>query len=315
MSCIACTDRTDQKREGDTYPMSARVPPGSGPFRHDASGSGLNMSMPPRDWHVAVKEFVRQQLYGEVEPLRVQVALLQNQIRSLDQQLALGDSHASPEKKLMESDWISPRLESWMTEQDNKFYETSARLEKAEGVLKELGMLHDKFLTRHDALVQCVQDIDERVDKAIAGKQLGPDTSKFATGHPGEPHNALAPDAFGFGAPTNSVLPTPHVDDPAPQNGSHQVWMAGEHQAALEVEQFSFQVERKPGTSLGMILRNDGKKLVIDKIVEGCPLPVKVGDRIVGIDGIRAESERLLEMIRRNGTLQITCHRLLTTTL
>lgn len=306
------------------YPMSARGPPGSGPFRNDASGSGLNMSMPPRDWHVAVKEFVRQQLYGEVEPLRVQVALLQNQIRSLDQQLALGDSHASPEKKLMESDWISPRAEAWMTEQDNKAYETSARLEKAEGVLKELGMLHDKFLTRHDALVQCVQDIDERVDKAIAGKQLGPDTSKLGTGPSGEHMNALAPEAtgLGFGFPTNSVLPTPHLDDPAvdanavrPQNGSHQVWMAGEHQAALEVEQFSFQVERKPGTSLGMILRNDGKKLVIDRIVEGCPLPVKVGDRIVGIDGTRADSERLLEMIRRNGTLQITCHRLLTTTL
>merc|ERR1719491_1112062 len=97
--------------------------------------------------------------------------------------------------------------------------------------------------------------------------------------------------------------------------GGH-VWAAKEHQASLEVEEFSFNVNRRPGTSLGMVLRDDGSKLVVDQAStdgNGLALPVSQGDRIVAIDGIRGDSKRLLQLIRRTGLLGITCQRLLST--
>jgi hypothetical protein len=304
---------------------------------------------------MAVKEYVRQQLYGEMEPIRVQVALLQKQLQILDEKAqaivpARNDSRESGRSALSEKklqDEMSPRLENWMNKQEHEITENQTRIAKAENVLRELGALHDKFTQRHDSLVVCVQDLDariENVDKAMARK-MDFDASKMQSIPngmlPSVPEDYASNHGGGYGAHNGGgALPPGYVPPPGhpqPQSGgamfggpqqprtanvqaqapgaAAHVWTACDHQASLEVEEFTFPVDRQPGVSLGMILRNDGSKLVVDQTSEGCNIPVATGDRIVAIEGIRADSKGLLELIRRTGKFQITCQRLLSTTL
>jgi len=295
---------------------------------------------------MAVKEYVRQQLYGEMEPLKVQVALLQKQLHVLEEtckavvparSMSRDSNHSgrgSPSEKKL--DEMGPSIENWMHDHESKLSDQTARLTKAEGVLRELGALHDKFAQRHDSLVECVQDLDTRidhVDKAHStlrkNMELVPSTAPQGPLSSVPEHRAAAhheksamppgwvppPGAGGFAGAAPSAGP-PNVPPAAPGTGAAaHVWTASEHQASLEVEEFSFDVDRRPGMSLGMILRNDGSKLVVDQMSEGSAVPVSVGDRIVAIAGIRGDSKVLLELIRRTGKFQITCQRLLSTTL
>jgi len=304
------------------------------PFRVDAAGGG-GMGAPPKDWHMAVKDFVRQQMFSEMEPIRVQVALLQKQLQILDEkstQVAMIPPRSNSrdqgmEKKANMIEEVNPEMENWMKDTTDKFGEVHNRVARAEGVLRELGALHDKFAQRHDSLVECVRDLDVRidhVDNVVATKHTqvhvpsGPPTGPLPTLHEEElfkpGHSPLPP---GFVPPPGGGQFSGAVPAPAgaPAGAVASVWTAQEHQAALEVEEFGFDVNRIPGVSLGIVLRNDGSKLVVDQIQEGCTMPVNQGDRIVGIDGIRCESKQLLELIRRTGKLKITCQRLLTTSL
>lgn len=298
----------------------------------------MSPAMPPRDWHMAVKEYVRQQMFSEMEPIRVQVEMMKKQLLILDEKSvavvpARSNSRGSErqletEKKMMEGEGGAndPRLEGFMKDQADKFGEVHSRVGRAEGVLRELGALHDKFAQRHDSLVECVRDLDVRidnVDNAVARAQVpltppgGPlpsvpeDFVPDYKGHAPMPPGFVPPPA-GFGQQHHAGAP-PSAQKADP--GNNAVWTAREHAAALEVQEFGFEVERIAGVSLGIVLRNDGSKLVIDQIQEMCKMPVQDGDRIVGIDGIRADSKKLLELIRRQGTLRITCQRLLTTSL
>merc|ERR1719408_435085 len=94
---------------------------------------------PPRDLHMELKEFVRQRMFSEMEPIRVQVALLHKQVQTIDektQQVALigRPSDAIQEKKAMTpQETISPDVQAWM---DSKLRETNNRVSHAEGVLR-----------------------------------------------------------------------------------------------------------------------------------------------------------------------------------
>jgi len=296
----------------------------------------VSPAMPPRDWHMAVKEYVRQQMFSEMEPIRVQVEMMKKQILILDEKSVAvvparsnsrgSDRQLETEKKMTEGGENDPRLEGFMKDQADKFNEVHNRVGRAEGVLRELGALHDKFAQRHDSLVECVRDLDVRidnVDNAVARAKVpltppgGPlpsvpeDFVPDYKGHAPMPPGFVPPPA-NFGNQQHAgAKPSEQRADP----GNNAVWTAREHAAALEVEEFAFEVERLAGVSLGIVLRNDGSKLVIDQIQDICKMPVQDGDRIVGIDGIRADSKKLLELIRRQGLLRITCQRLLTTSL
>lgn len=294
----------------------------------------MPMTPPPRDWHMELKEFVRQRMYSEMEPIRVQVALLHKQIRTIDektQHVALIGSppDAVQEKKSTTPQHIiSPDMEAWM---DTKLRETNNRVTHAEGVLRELGALHDKFAQRHDSLVNCLQQLDKRVGEmdglGKSSKQIDLEARKApcpSVPRPGVGELVALPDEYimpphtrpGLGSLAGTA-PHPTVAPSCSSRGSAggQVWKANDQQASLEVEEFSFCVDRGPGMSLGMVLRDDGSKLVIDQINEGNTMPVTLGDRIVAIDGIRGESKRLLELIRRTGQFTISCQRLLSTSL
>jgi hypothetical protein len=291
---------------------------------------------------MAMKEYVRAQMFTEMEPMRVQVALLQKQLQELDvksQQLVAlnprnksreSDQSALSEKKQQE---MSPRVENWMHEQDTKITETNSRVGKVEGVLRELGALHDKFAQRHDSLVECVRDMDLRIDHVdkIATQTQNAPAVHVPAGPPGGPLASVPEDGVidGHGSlPPGFVPPPPggggyagaaqHSKSGAASSSSGsgaQVFTAREHQAQVEVEEFDFEVSRQSGVSLGVVLRNDGSKLVVDQINEGCGMPVIPGDRIVAIDGCRGDSKALLEMIRRTGKFKIICQRLLNTSL
>jgi hypothetical protein len=299
---------------------------------------------------MAVKDYVRQQLYGEMEPIRVQVAVLQKQLQELDVKtqgmvVPIGGSPGRnnsrgsdlSEKKLEE---MSPRLENWMTKQESDLGETNNRLAEAERVLRDLGAGCEKFTQRHDSLFVFVQDLDRRIDDVDKAAQANHQEAKFnhqqvlakaVTSAP-MPHNSPlpTPDHHGGYAAGPLPIPTPAwAPSPLASPGGQPIsaaaaaaaglpqnkWTASDQSASLEVEEFNFQVDRKPGMSLGMILRNDGSKLVVDKISEGSSVPVTLGDRVVAIDGIRGDSKVLLELVRRTGKFKITCQRLLSTTL
>jgi hypothetical protein len=309
------------------------------PFRQDAGGSppSYQPALPPRDWHIAVKEYVRQQLYGEMEPIRVQVALLQKQMHILDeksQQLVparherensrVSDRSALSEKKLEE---MNPHLENLIHITETKLGETTTRLARAEGVIKEITALQDKFTQRQDSLTECMQDLDSRFDRVhrIVMKENF-DPIKPVPPAPNSNHLQSVPEHYapqhGYKdemtpgwVPPPAPYNAPATRPPPPSAAAAHVWTASDHQASLEVEEFSFQVDRRPGVSLGMILRNNGSKLVVDQASNGSSLPVSQGDRIVAIDGIRGDSHILLELIQRTGKFKITCQRLLSTTL
>lgn len=349
MGVRGCTDRDDANG-------NMRAPMvGHDSFRQDAGkGGGYGGAPPARDWHMAVKEYVRNQLYAEMEPLKVQVAVLQKQLVVLDEKSkaivpARSNSRKSDNSELAEKklEDMNPRLEEMMNQHDAKLNETNSRLAEAERVLRDFGAINDKFARRHDSLVECVQDLDGRLDQVDKAQQkaaqqvpsplphgmLPSVPENYAAVHEAEGHSWPAqlppgpvppPGGSGFhGAPpppggsgfAGKAPTTPHHNAPSGNGKAALIWTASEHQASLEVEEFSFQVDRIPGMPLGMILRNDGSKLVVDQISEGTHFPIAPGDRIVAIDGIRGESQSLLDMIKRTGTFQISCQRLLSTTL
>lgn len=278
-----------------------------------------------------LKDFVVQRMYNEMEPMRVEVALLHKQINAIDKkshQVALAGTTLL-EKKLQAA---SPKLEAL-------FDQTNQRLTHAEGVLRELGALHDKFAQRHDSLVECLQDLDKRVEhideKLVSSRALNLETGKMLALDL-EPRKAPSPLSSRPGLGALTALPEEYIMPPHPLPGlddrghapllpncdssgelGNRIWAVKDHQASLQVEEFSFNVNRRPGTSLGMVLRDDGKKLVVDQAgTDGSlALPVIQGDRIVAIDGIRGHSKELLKLIRRTGCFVITCQRLLSTSL
>jgi len=268
-----------------------------------------------------LKDFVRQRMYSEMEPMRVEVALLHKQIKAIDEKTQHVALVGSPQEKKLEV--VSPKLEAL-------FDDTNNRLIHAEGVLRELGALHDKFAQRHDSLVECLQDLDKRVEhideKLVASKQIDLEARKA-------PCPSVPRPGVGELFLTDEYIMPPHTRPGLREDGyaavapmcssrggsGGHIWAAKEHQASLQVEEFTFNVNRRPGTSLGMVLRNDGSKLVVDQAGDGGPqgitMPVNPGDRIVAIDGIRGDSKKLLELIRRTGQFTISCQRLLSTTL
>jgi hypothetical protein len=313
----------------------------------------MTPGMPPRDWHMDIKEFVRQRMYSEMEPIRVDLAMLAKQVQVLDvktQQVALVGSQLpeSEEKKLGEI--LSPKIEAWVEGKLQGLQDTNSRLSHAEGVLRELGALHDKFALRHDSLVECLQDLDKRVEQidglVVANKQMDMAVTKLPSGgmapHPSAPrpgvkelvplpgeYQTIPPPQsragfaepikppFGEGGHARAASRQAPVTPSSASRGASggNVWTANDHEAYLQVKEFTFSVNRIAGVSLGMVLRDDGSKLVIDKINEGITLPVCQGDRIVAIDQIRGDSKKLLELIRRTGQLAISCQRLLSTSL
>jgi len=297
--------------------------------------------MPPRDWHMELKEFVRQRMYTEMEPIRVEVASLHKKMQMLDQKtstaLALPDVRKDEalEKKL---DVVSPQMEAMVEEMNG-------RVTKAEGVLRELGALHDKFAQRHDSLVQCLANLDKRVsqmDDTVAKTKALVDVSpvkapmsnvaKLGEVDPRDREspknmNSAAKDMAttpryarpGLGALGGEVAQTP-MQPQTPMQGrvdsrGKNIWNAIDQKASLEVEEFSFNVSRRSGVPLGVVLRDDGFKLIVEKIEPGNSLPVNPGDRLVAIDGVRGDSKVLLEMIKRTGQLTISCQRLLSTSI
>jgi len=270
---------------------------------------------------MAVKEYVRQHIFNEMEPMKVQVAMLQKQLNEVVEkstEVVPVRSNSEPNRSIEEkAQDISPRVENWMYVSENRIGETNARVGKVENVLRELGALHDKFTQRHDSLVECVQDLDQRVDHVKTALETKPRMNmdvqtngllSVPEGH----HQGLALPSI----PPGGWVP-PHGSrnfGSGPQHGN-ATFLALEHEASLEVEELSFTVERRSGAPLGMILRNDSSTLVVDKITESCTMPVMMGDRIIAVDGVHGDSKTLLELMRRIGNFSITIHRLLSTTL
>jgi len=86
------------------------------------------------------------------------------------------------------------------------------------------------------------------------------------------------------------------------------------HQAYVEIEEFSFQVDRCANMPLGMTLHEDGRALAVRHVFSTCSMPIIEGDRIIAINGSRGDSKVLMYMIRGTGFLDVTCQRMLSAT-
>jgi hypothetical protein len=257
-----------------------------------------------RELQSAVKEHVKSQLRDELEPLRVQLAVQQRKVQQLDSKVDnFHENHEQTRTELaqlarkevlekkMEAE-PSPHFEAWRMNYDS-------RMSKAEGMLSEVSQLQEKFHQRQDLLMQCFADLDDRFEKCEKMSQNRPTTAQ-------EQHRIHDdPDLHVMGEKES----IPVVPSAGPN-----IFMTSTQEASLEVEEFVFQVDKTSG-SLGLVLRNDGDTLIIDKINDGCVLPVNVGDRLVGINGKHMTSNAILEELRRKGRMAITCHRYLSTTL
>lgn len=324
MSCVvrdACTFRDDAQTGMDLLrveqPQLQRQTPGKGDLRQfrteaeslgaspSSSRSALPVGLEPaqmRELHSVVRELVARDLYNELEPLRVQLASQQKQLQQLQMQHFHARSEIEErsieisEKKL--ADLTSPRFEAWKVLHER-------RLTNAEHIIREISLAQDKYTQRQDTLMQSFDELDEKIDKMASSKvplhmQLDRHAPPASMGDAGFGlHTGLSPAPETFGRAVESALP---------KTASSVFTKSG-----VEVEEFTFDVDKSSG-SLGLILKNDGDMLLIEKISSGCVLPVNIGDRVVAVNGVRDDNKAMLEELRRNFRLSLTCERELITT-
>lgn len=268
------------------------------------SGSQPLNQVTSRLLHLNVKEMVRQQMQAELEPVRMQLADLQKLMQSVDVMTA--SSRTDPE---LSDAMMEQKMKPDTSRYENMLAGQGFRLQSAENVLRELGGAFDKFVNRHDALMQHVQDIDFRMDemdKVI--KAAADEAGRMTKMVPASRENSRKAAA----SRENSQLLTRTIGR-LPNESSQQ--FSSVQQASQQVEELSFQVDRRYGMPLGIVLRNDGSKLVVDQVLESCTIPFNLGDRIVAVDGVRANSKKLLEMVGQNCIFKITCQRSCTETI
>lgn len=267
-------------------PQSARV-----------VGGGLEPTQ-MRELHTAVRELVARDLQNELEPLRMQLAVQQRQLQHMEhrcQQIAQQhqtlqtrtELEGRTEKKLEFEP--GPGFETWKTLQER-------RLSSAEHIIREMTSIQDKHSQRQDTLMQSFSELDEKIDKMTSRNLM---VSPHIL-----PDRIVAPvsmsDAdFGVGRALESIMP----------NTASSVFT----KSGIEVEEFTFEIDRSSG-SLGLMLKNDGDLLAVEKINSGCILPVNIGDHVVAVNGVRNDVNAMLEELRRKARLSVTCERSLSTT-
>jgi len=257
-----------------------------------------------------MKEYCNQQFSRQIEPLQAQVTLL-----VLDKQM-----------RSFEEKTIQARV-ALLAEQMRSFEEKTSQ-QAAE---------HDRVTEN----VQIVSGSESKVEKEFSaaldvGGNVVPISSVFPSGsepswpgYSGSPPTSAVtgpPGAeaqkrpsgassswglaalFGCGAKGPSLWRTHCKADAEPQSEIRFDRMGPGDEVCPGVEEFSFSVHRKPGSSLGLNLSVERAHLVVTQ-VNRQQSPLCHGDRIVAIGGVRGDGEELLQMIRRTGTFTITCQR------
>lgn len=295
-------------------------------FRYEAESRGASPQQSSRsavepaqmrELHAAVRELVAHDLHNELEPLRVQLALQQKQLQLLEyryQEFAQQAQHTRSqiehrsnersEKKQLDME-PNPGFEAFKA-----FHER--RLSSAEHIMREMSLVQDKSAQRQDGfgnllttLMHSFSELDEKIDKVASSKMtvVPPHMQPDRTAPPasmGDADFGLSPLPETLGRTVESVM----------SNTASCVFT----KSGIEVEEFTFEVDRTSG-SLGLMLKNDGDMLAIEKINSGCILPVNVGDRLVAVNGVRDDNNAMLEELRRKVRLSLTCERALFTTI